>query len=72
MLFDVPMEPREQLSLALLDEFDCAAEPDGVMAKVRELSEAIRLASLRGQAAPLLIRAAAETVPAAFGLSGRP
>jgi NADH:ubiquinone oxidoreductase subunit F (NADH-binding) len=54
--------------LALIDELD---NGPATAAKVRELSEAIRLASLcgLGQAAPLALLAALESFPADFGLA---
>ena len=53
--------------LAMIDEL--GAGPNSA-AKARELSEAIRLASLcgLGQAAPLALLAALESFPADFGL----
>jgi NADH:ubiquinone oxidoreductase subunit F (NADH-binding) len=55
--------------LAMIDELGAGASP-ATVSQVRELSEAIRLASLcgLGQAAPLALLAALEEFAADFGL----
>jgi NADH:ubiquinone oxidoreductase subunit F (NADH-binding)/NADH:ubiquinone oxidoreductase subunit E len=57
--------------LAMIDELRSAPERDAVLARVRELAEAMRLASLcgLGQAAPLALLAALESFPADFDVA---
>jgi NADH:ubiquinone oxidoreductase subunit F (NADH-binding) len=55
----------------MIDELRSAPERDAVLARVRELAEAMRLASLcgLGQAAPLALLAALESFPADFDVA---